>query len=193
MPEMHALHPMASRSDTNHHRTETGSPWQRVGIPQPPPASRFAQNVHFQNKGPLTGASRLVRSDGRARARLEMQAVAVESHEQPSAWGVKRARHAPVVPYHSDYARIGGSVVAGLILARAVQLQHEADARGKDTWKHPAARWYSELNISRAQLENAIRKVEAAGFISSVVRGSPPTKHYTADLEAIRSALAMRP
>lgn len=117
-----------------------------------------------------------------------MQAAITESQEG-FPMSTARQQQALTVPYSPAYARIAGSVVAGLLLARAVQLQKEAEARGATSWKRPAVRWYRELNISRAQLENAARKVEAAGFITSTIKGAPPTKHYRVDLNAVDQAL----
>lgn len=103
--------------------------------------------------------------------------MAVSLSEAPEGQAVS-ATDSPLVIYQAAFSRVAGSVSCGLVLARSVALQYEAEIHDRPQWPCMAERWYQELGITRSQLETAVRKLTERGLIKTEVRGLPPTKHF---------------
>ena len=92
----------------------------------------------------------------------------------------------PIV-YHKIYAKITGSILAGLLLA---QLIYWSKAMKHKEFYKTNAELCEELGMSIDELKAAKKKIIQLGLFSIVVRGIPPTTYYTINLEVLFSLIS---
>jgi len=99
---------------------------------------------------------------------------------------IKRLRGRPVA-YYVTFARIAGSVNAGLMLSQAMYWT----TRTKDSgWFYKSAKeWQEEIGLSRAALDGARELLRTRKLIDEEVRGFPAKVHYRVNLAQVQKAL----
>ncbi len=86
----------------------------------------------------------------------------------------------PVV-YHSVYARITGSVTAGLLLSQIVYWNKVSGGEFYKTDKE----WQEELVMGERELRNAKKKLKELGFVKIKRKGVPAKTYYTLDINRL--------
>lgn len=93
------------------------------------------------------------------------------------------------VAFYPDFAAIGGSVTAGVLLSQLFYWKDkETDPDGwiYKTQKH----WKDEICLSRPEQETARRKLREAGILQEKLKGNPAKLYYRIDFDAMIAALS---
>lgn len=95
-----------------------------------------------------------------------------------------------VIAFHPDYARITGSVTAGLLLSQFVYWSKGKTARGRDGWFWKTqSEIIEETSLSRSEQETARKKLIRAGMIEEERRGVPARMWFRVNDGALADAL----
>ena len=100
---------------------------------------------------------------------------------------IKKLQGRPVA-YYVTFARIAGSVNAGLMLSQAMYWTTRTEDSG---WFYKSAKaWQEEVGLSRAELDGARELLRTQKLIDEEVRGFPAKVHYRVNLAQLQSALS---
>jgi hypothetical protein len=92
------------------------------------------------------------------------------------------------IAFHRIFARITGSVTAGLMLSQAwYWTRHTEDPEG---WFYKSiAEWEDETGLTRREQETARRRLRETGLWKEQLAGRPPIVHFRLDLDKLAAAV----
>lgn len=92
------------------------------------------------------------------------------------------------IAYHKVFAKIAGSVTAGLFLSQAWYWKDKADDDQGWFWK-TEAQWEEETALTRYEQETARKALKAKGYIEEDKRGMPAKLYFRIRKEAVLLAV----
>jgi len=93
-----------------------------------------------------------------------------------------------MISYSPIVAEITGSIGSAVLLNQLIYWW-ERKREGKETVYKTIDEIKAETFLSRHKQDNAIKLLEKFGFVKSEIRGLPPKRHFTIDLEKIRESV----
>ena len=93
------------------------------------------------------------------------------------------------IAYYVTFAKIAGSVAAGVMLSQLVYWTGKGNNPDGWIWK-TAAEMEEETGLTRREQETARRRLRERGFIEERLAGVPATLHYRVNLDAVMEAAA---
>lgn len=94
------------------------------------------------------------------------------------------------VAFYASFARISGSITAGLMLSQIFfWANHPTSKKDRGWFFKTADKWKEETQLSRSELETARKRLLSQGLIEERLWGNPARLHYRLNLEALASAL----
>ena len=93
------------------------------------------------------------------------------------------------VSYRADFARIAGSVTAGVMLSQAIFWTGKSTVHGPDEFEKKGSEWEDETALSEKQQQTARHILEKAGLMTARRGGMHGTMIYKVNEDAIYEAL----
>ena len=93
------------------------------------------------------------------------------------------------IAYYVTFAKIAGSVAAGVMLSQLVYWTGKGNNPDGWIWK-TAAEMEEETGLTRREQETARRRLRERGFVEERLAGVPATLHYRVNLDAVMEAAA---
>jgi hypothetical protein len=95
------------------------------------------------------------------------------------------------VSYRADFARIAGSVTAGVMLSQAIFWTGKSTVHGPDEFEKKGSEWEDETALSEKQQQTARHILEKAGLMTARRGGMHGTMIYKVNEDAIYEALTV--
>lgn len=97
----------------------------------------------------------------------------------------------PVVGFNPDFARISGSVNAGMMLSRMCELSDaHGDPCGDGWFCKTSEEWQMETAMTRREQETARRKLREAGLVEEDRRGLPAKVYFKINTNKLNDLLS---
>ena len=93
------------------------------------------------------------------------------------------------IAYYVTFAKIAGSVAAGVMLSQLVYWTGKGNNPDGWIWK-TATEMEEETGLTRREQETARRRLRERGFVEERLAGVPATLHYRVNLDAVMEAAA---
>lgn len=99
---------------------------------------------------------------------------------------ILRALCERIVAYNVTFAKICGSVTAGLLLS---QIAYWWFKMGEKEFYKTDKEFREELGLGRWEFQTAKKKLSLLGFITVKVKGLPPRTYYTLNVKVLENAI----
>lgn len=95
------------------------------------------------------------------------------------------------IAFHRIYAKVGGSVNAGLLLSQAMYWNDVLPPSRKGWFYKTQAEWEQETCLTRREQEVARKALRAAGVLEEKLQGVPARLHFRVNLAALYAKMAV--
>lgn len=95
------------------------------------------------------------------------------------------------IAFHRIYAKVGGSVNAGLLLSQAMYWNDLLPPIRKGWFYKTQAEWEQETCLTRREQEAARKALRAAGVLEEKLQGIPARLHFRVNLAALYAKMAV--
>ena len=90
------------------------------------------------------------------------------------------------IAFHRVFAKVAGGVAAGVFLSQAYYWTQ----RMPDGWFYKTIHdWTEETTLSRAEIQDARRKLKASGILLEKLKGQPARLYYKIDFDALAAVI----
>lgn len=102
------------------------------------------------------------------------------------------------IAFHRIFAKLTGSVTAGIMLSQAYYWSKNETVKQRDGWFYKGrAEWTAETTLTRYEQESARAKLRKAGFWFEDIRDHPARLYFKVDMnllaEAVRQLVENQP
>jgi hypothetical protein len=95
------------------------------------------------------------------------------------------------IAFHASFAKIAGSVTAGVMLSQIFFWSLHPTAKKNRGWFFKtAAKWWEETGLSRSEQETARKRLASLGIVEEHLHGVPARMHFRLNWEILTEALA---